>query len=138
MAAELWDAIVVGAGQAGPALAVRLAQAGYRTALVARERVGGTCVHTGGWLQRTERMSIVPGHARFTRTGTLAVSDRELTAPKIFLNVGCRPLVPAWVREAGVPYLTSDNLFDLQELPGHLAGYAAAPARHARPDRDRT
>src|SRR5829696_8406947 len=44
---EQWDAIVVGGGQAGPALAVRLAQAGHRTALVERHRVGGTCVHTG-------------------------------------------------------------------------------------------
>lgn len=42
-----FDAIVVGAGQAGPSLAVRLAQAGYRTAIIERGHLGGTCVNTG-------------------------------------------------------------------------------------------
>ena len=42
-----YDAIVIGAGQAGPSLAVRLAQAGQKTALVEREHLGGTCVNDG-------------------------------------------------------------------------------------------
>ena len=42
-----FDAIVVGAGQAGPSMAVRLAQAGKRVAIVERKLVGGTCVNTG-------------------------------------------------------------------------------------------
>ncbi|HEX2543676.1 MAG TPA: mercuric reductase [Ramlibacter sp.] len=175
MAVEDWDAIVVGAGQAGPALAVRLAGAGYRTALIERGRVGGTCVHTGctptktlvaaarvaalarragefgitlpgpvavdfgavrarvqaivgqslrgleSWLQGTQGLSVVSGHARFIAPGTLQVPGRTLRAPRVFLNVGCRPTVPAWVRDAGVPFLTSDNVFGLQQLPQHLA-----------------
>ncbi|HEX9178914.1 MAG TPA: mercuric reductase, partial [Burkholderiales bacterium] len=44
---EYYDAIVVGGGQAGPSLAVRLARAGQRTAIVERNRFGGTCVNTG-------------------------------------------------------------------------------------------
>ena len=44
---ERFDAIVIGAGQAGPPLAVRLAQAGRKTALIERKRVGGTCVNNG-------------------------------------------------------------------------------------------
>jgi pyruvate/2-oxoglutarate dehydrogenase complex dihydrolipoamide dehydrogenase (E3) component len=44
---ERFDAIVIGAGQAGPSLAVRLAQSGRKTALVERKRVGGTCVNNG-------------------------------------------------------------------------------------------
>ncbi len=44
---EAFDAIIIGAGQAGPALAVRLAGAGQRVALVERHLVGGTCVNTG-------------------------------------------------------------------------------------------
>jgi len=44
---ERYDAIVIGAGQAGPSLAVRLAQSGRRTALLERRRVGGTCVNNG-------------------------------------------------------------------------------------------
>ena len=39
--------IVIGSGQAGPSLAVRLAQSGLATALVEREHLGGTCVNDG-------------------------------------------------------------------------------------------
>jgi pyruvate/2-oxoglutarate dehydrogenase complex dihydrolipoamide dehydrogenase (E3) component len=42
-----FDAIIIGSGQAGPSLAVRLAQAGMRTALIEREHFGGTCVNDG-------------------------------------------------------------------------------------------
>src|SRR5262249_34682286 len=42
-----FDAIVVGAGQAGPSLAARLTGAGMTVALVERHLVGGTCVNTG-------------------------------------------------------------------------------------------
>lgn len=45
--AEQFDAIVIGTGQAGPALAARLAGAGQRVAVVERQRFGGTCVNTG-------------------------------------------------------------------------------------------
>ena len=42
-----FDAIVIGAGQAGPSLAVRLAASGLKTALIEREHLGGTCVNDG-------------------------------------------------------------------------------------------
>lgn len=42
-----YDAIVIGAGQAGPPLAERLGQTGYRTAVIERQRIGGTCVNVG-------------------------------------------------------------------------------------------
>jgi pyruvate/2-oxoglutarate dehydrogenase complex dihydrolipoamide dehydrogenase (E3) component len=42
-----FDAIVIGAGQSGPSLAVRLANAGRKVALVERRRLGGTCVNDG-------------------------------------------------------------------------------------------
>ena len=41
------DAIVIGAGQSGPPLAVRLAQAGQRVALIEKSQLGGTCVNNG-------------------------------------------------------------------------------------------
>jgi pyruvate/2-oxoglutarate dehydrogenase complex dihydrolipoamide dehydrogenase (E3) component len=44
---EHFDAIVIGTGQAGPALAVRLAGAGRKTAILERKRFGGTCVNVG-------------------------------------------------------------------------------------------
>src|SRR6476660_8390644 len=42
-----FDAIIVGAGQAGPPLAGRLSDAGMKVALVERKLFGGTCVNTG-------------------------------------------------------------------------------------------
>jgi pyruvate/2-oxoglutarate dehydrogenase complex dihydrolipoamide dehydrogenase (E3) component len=45
--AERFDAIVIGAGQAGPALCARLDKQGLKTALVERKLLGGTCVNNG-------------------------------------------------------------------------------------------
>jgi pyruvate/2-oxoglutarate dehydrogenase complex dihydrolipoamide dehydrogenase (E3) component len=41
------DAIIIGTGQAGPPLAVRMAGAGMKVAIIERKRFGGTCVNTG-------------------------------------------------------------------------------------------
>jgi len=45
--ANNFDAIVIGAGQAGPALANRLATSGMKVAFAERKLFGGTCVNTG-------------------------------------------------------------------------------------------
>ena len=45
--AEIFDAIVIGTGQAGPPLAVRLGAAGSKTAIIERKLIGGTCVNVG-------------------------------------------------------------------------------------------
>lgn len=42
-----YDAIVIGTGQAGPALAGRLTSEGMKTAIIERKRFGGTCVNYG-------------------------------------------------------------------------------------------
>ena len=42
-----FDAIVIGAGQAGPSLAARFAGAGKSVAIIERHLVGGTCVNAG-------------------------------------------------------------------------------------------
>ncbi len=42
-----YDSIVIGTGQAGPALAGRLNQEGLKTAIIERKLVGGTCVNVG-------------------------------------------------------------------------------------------
>jgi pyruvate/2-oxoglutarate dehydrogenase complex dihydrolipoamide dehydrogenase (E3) component len=44
---QTFDAIIIGAGQAGPALAARLTAAGQTVAFVERHLFGGTCVNTG-------------------------------------------------------------------------------------------
>jgi len=45
--AERFDAIVIGTGQAGPALAARMDKEGLRTAVIERKLFGGTCVNVG-------------------------------------------------------------------------------------------
>ena len=42
-----YDAVIIGAGQAGVPLARALAQSGRTTALIEREHVGGTCINEG-------------------------------------------------------------------------------------------
>jgi pyruvate/2-oxoglutarate dehydrogenase complex dihydrolipoamide dehydrogenase (E3) component len=45
--ATKFDAIVIGAGQAGPSLAARFAKEGQRIAVIERKDFGGTCVNVG-------------------------------------------------------------------------------------------
>jgi pyruvate/2-oxoglutarate dehydrogenase complex dihydrolipoamide dehydrogenase (E3) component len=45
--AQGFDAIIIGTGQSGPALAARLSGAGMKLAIIERARFGGTCVNTG-------------------------------------------------------------------------------------------
>ena len=176
-----FDALVIGSGQAGPSLSVRLAEHGWRTALVERGELGGTCVNNGctptktlvasaraawvarhaadfgvkiagevsidyaavharmmkvvqgsrdglgGWIGGTANLSLVHGEARFVGADRVQVGEQVLQAPRIFLNVGARPVVPDWIASSGAPYLTSESLMALQELPAHLvilgAGY---------------
>lgn len=51
------DAAIVGAGQAGPALAIALAQRGEKVALVEAAQLGGTCVNNGCTPTKTLRKS---------------------------------------------------------------------------------
>ncbi len=63
-----YDAIVVGGGQAGPSLAVRMAGAGQRVAMIERKFLGGTCVNTG--CKPTKTMVASAYAARMARRAT--------------------------------------------------------------------
>src|SRR5882762_1896365 len=62
-----YDAIVIGAGQAGPSLANRLAGAGMKVAFIDRDKFGGTCVNTG--CARTKAMVASAYAAHLARRG---------------------------------------------------------------------
>src|SRR4051812_33920149 len=47
MLPQRFDAIVLGTGQAGKPLALELAAAGWQTAIIEGEHVGGTCINVG-------------------------------------------------------------------------------------------
>ncbi|SCY33520.1 FAD-containing oxidoreductase [Microvirga guangxiensis] len=59
---ENFDAIIIGAGQAGPPLAGRLTGAGMRVALIERKLFGGTCVNTGCMPTKTLVASAYAAH----------------------------------------------------------------------------
>lgn len=44
---EKFDAIIIGTGQAGPSLAASLAKNGFKTAIIEKGHLGGTCVNVG-------------------------------------------------------------------------------------------
>ena len=59
---KAYDAIIVGAGQAGPPLAERLVAAGQTVCLIERKRFGGTCVNTGCMPTKTLIASAYAAH----------------------------------------------------------------------------
>src|SRR2546428_12826292 len=44
---SVYDAIIIGTGQSGKPLAITLARAGWKIAVIEREHVGGTCINVG-------------------------------------------------------------------------------------------
>lgn len=72
------------------------------------------------WMQGLKNTAIYRGHARFSAARVVKVNGEELTADKIFVNVGGRPLVPEMPGVGSVPYLTNVTMMDLEVLPEHL------------------
>lgn len=73
-----YDAIVVGAGQAGPGVATALAGQGKRVALIEMDRVGGTCLNHGCRPTKALRASGVAAHAA-RRASAYGVSTGDVT-----------------------------------------------------------
>ena len=67
-----FDAIVIGTGQAGPALTGRLTAAGMTVAIVERGLIGGTCVNTGCKPTKTLVASAYAAH--LARRGAISAS----------------------------------------------------------------
>ena len=169
-----YDAIVIGAGQAGPTLAKKLADAGMKVAFVERDKFGGTCVNTGctptkamvasayaahlaqrggeygvniageirvdmkkvkarkdaivaasstgveSGLRGNANISVHLGHARFESANEVSVGIDRLTAPKIFINVGGRAIVPEMPGIDQISYLNNSSMMGVDFLPRHL------------------
>jgi len=77
--ATKYDAIVIGTGQAGPSLAVRLAGTGMKVAIIERKRVGGTCVNNGCIPTKTLVASARAAYVA-RRAGDYGVTIRSLIA----------------------------------------------------------
>jgi pyruvate/2-oxoglutarate dehydrogenase complex dihydrolipoamide dehydrogenase (E3) component len=64
--------------------------------------------------------TVFQGHARFEGPDTIRVGDQQLTATRIFVNVGGRALVPDMPGVHDVPFLTNTTMLALDEVPRHL------------------
>jgi pyruvate/2-oxoglutarate dehydrogenase complex dihydrolipoamide dehydrogenase (E3) component len=75
---QQYDAIVIGSGQGGNPLAVALAGAGRKTAMIEREHVGGTCVNEGCTPTKT---MVASGRVAYLarRAGEYGVRDGAIT-----------------------------------------------------------
>jgi len=173
MHSETFDALIVGAGQAGPAIAARCSREGLRTALIERGAYGGTCVNNGciptktlvasaralhlarrgaefgftaenlrvdmarvkarkdgivaasregveRWMGGLANTELIAGEARFVAPATLEVAGRRLTAPRIVLDVGGRPVRSGLEGLDSVPTLDNASVMELTEVPEHL------------------
>ncbi|OBE99651.1 FAD-containing oxidoreductase [Mycobacterium sp. 852002-10029_SCH5224772] len=100
---EHFDAVIVGAGQAGPPLAGRLTAAGQRVAIVERKLIGGTCVNNGCIPTKTLVASAHAAHlarrgADFgVGTGQVSVDMAKVKARKDQIMLGDRKGVEDWL-----------------------------------------
>jgi pyruvate/2-oxoglutarate dehydrogenase complex dihydrolipoamide dehydrogenase (E3) component len=101
--AEQFDAIIVGAGQAGPPLAGRLTSAGQTVAVIERKLVGGTCVNYGCIPTKT---LVASAHAAQTArrggeygvgTGAVSVDMAKVRARKDKVMNGDREGLESWL-----------------------------------------
>jgi pyruvate/2-oxoglutarate dehydrogenase complex dihydrolipoamide dehydrogenase (E3) component len=72
------------------------------------------------WLRGMKGCTLIEGHARFEGPDRVRVGADVLTAPRIFINVGGRPSVPALPGVGDVPFLTNRTILDLDQVPEHL------------------
>src|SRR5215469_3020875 len=89
-----------------------------REAIVASSRNG-----VESSLRNNPRCTVFTGTATFTAPYTLRVGqnpDTDLTAKKIFLNVGGRATIPSFPGVQDVPFFTNSSLLAFTELPRHL------------------
>ena len=171
---HVYDAIIIGTGQAGPPLAQRLTRAGMKVAIIERKLFGGTCVNTGctptktlvasayaahlarrsadfgvtidgrlgvdmkkvnarkdavsgrsrkgveSWLKEMDNCAVYEGHARFESPTEVSVARTQLTAKRIFINVGGRAQTPAMPGLDQVDYFTNSSMMGIDFLPRHL------------------
>lgn len=100
---ERFDAIIVGAGQAGPPLAGRLTEAGQTVAVIERKLVGGTCVNYGCIPTKTLVASAHAAHlarrgAEYgVSTGDVSVDMAKVKARKDKIVHGDREGVESWL-----------------------------------------
>src|SRR5450756_54698 len=100
-----FDVVVIGGGPGGYVAALRASQLGAKTAVVERDRVGGTC--------------LVRGTASLAGNGAVDISGERIQAKDIVIATGSAVArIPLKGAELTID---SDQILELKEIPGRLA-----------------
>lgn len=145
---QRFDAVVVGAGQAGPSLAERLGKSGRKVALVERKLIGGTCVNTGCIPTKSMVASAYVAHSarRASDYGVGIDGDVRVDMERVWqrtrgISERSRSNLETWL--AGLPQVTvirghasfesprslrvGDELLEADEIFLNVGGRAATP-----------
>lgn len=149
-AGEKFDAIIIGAGQAGPSLAGRLTGAGMTVALVERKLFGGTCVNTGCMPTKTLVASAQAAHVArraadfgvvLPGAGPVTVDMQRVKARADKVTLDARTGVESWLRsmpgctvihdqarfESPTTIRVGDRLLTAPRIFVNVGGRAAVP-----------
>jgi pyruvate/2-oxoglutarate dehydrogenase complex dihydrolipoamide dehydrogenase (E3) component len=145
---KTFDAIIIGAGQAGPSLANRLTQAGRSVAFVERKLFGGTCVNTGCTPTKAMVASAYAAHlARCAAeygvvlNGPVSIDMKAVVARREAIVAKSRNGVEAWLRnnpsctvftgtasfESAHTVRVGDDLLEAKQIFLNVGGRATIP-----------
>jgi pyruvate/2-oxoglutarate dehydrogenase complex dihydrolipoamide dehydrogenase (E3) component len=145
-----FDALIIGAGQAGPSLAGRLTSAGMKVALVERHLFGGTCVNTGCMPTKTLVASARAAHVArraadygvlLPGVGPVRVDMKRVKARADKITLDARTGVELWLRsmerctvlvgharfESPTTVRVGDQLLSAPRIFINVGGRAAVP-----------
>ena len=144
-----FDAIIIGTGQAGPALAARLAAAGMTVAIIERHKFGGTCVNTGCVPTKTLVASAYAAQVArrgseygFNITGDVRMDMKRVKARKDEVSGRSNRGVEEWLRglnnctviegharfESSNTVVVNDDLLQADKVFINVGGRSSVPA----------
>ena len=147
--AKNYDAIIIGTGQAGPSLAVRLASAKMKVAVIERKRFGGTCVNNGCIPTKTLIASARAAHVArgageygVMIDGSITVDMKKVKARKDAVVRRSNEGVEQWLKgtenltvyqgharfEAAHQVRVGDDILEAEKIFINVGGRAATPA----------
>jgi len=142
-----FDAIIIGTGQAGPALAARFSAAGKTVAIIERQKFGGTCVNTGCIPTKTMVASAYAAHVARRGdeygfvTGDLRMDMKRVKARKDAVSGRSNKGVEEWMRglknctviqgharfQSANTVVVNDEVIEADKIYINAGGRAAVP-----------
>ena len=116
---ERYDAVVIGAGQAGPALCARLDREGLKTAIIERKLVGGTCVNVGCIPTKTLVASARAAHVA-RRGGEYGFAAGEVRVDMKAVKARKDAIVAPWRDEVERSLKTLPDARSTRAMPGSV------------------